>query len=100
VIPSGAAQSDVWYELGAGYDDKRLDAKAIEAFTKALDSRRDNEKARFARGQAYFRMGDHAKAKLDLETFAKAPALPSFFQQQASRMLMEIAAKAGVGAKP
>jgi tetratricopeptide (TPR) repeat protein len=93
ILTDPNARSDVWYELGAAYDAKRLDDQAIASFSKALDDRRDNQKARFARGQTYFRKGDHAKAKLDLEEFTKSTADP-FFRQQASRMLMDIAAKA------
>ncbi len=90
--PGGA--SDVWFELGMAYDAKLLDDKAIAAFDKSLDQQRDNHKARFARGQIYFRKGDYAKAKRDLEEFVKSrsPGL-EFFKQQASRMLMDIAAK-------
>ena len=86
--------SDIWFEVGMGYDDKRNDDKAIAAFDKALEAKRDNHKAKFARGQAYFRKGDFANAKRDLEEFGKSGgASVEFFKQQASRMLMEIAAK-------
>jgi tetratricopeptide (TPR) repeat protein len=77
-----------------GYDDKRVDDKAIEAFDKALEARKDNHKAKFARGQAYYRKGEYTKAKRDLEEFSKSGgASVEFFKQQASRMLMDIAAK-------
>ena len=94
-IPGKIEKSDVWYEVGAGYDEKKLDDKAIKAFDDALEARRDNSKAKFARGQAYFRKGDYAKAKTDLEEFSKAGggASNEFFKQQASTMLMQIAAK-------
>ena len=86
--------SDLWYVLGMAYDDKRLDARAIEAFTKALDVSPTNAKARFQRGQAYFRSRDRANAKADLEDFLKtAPASLEFAKQQASAMLMDFAAK-------
>jgi tetratricopeptide (TPR) repeat protein len=99
VIPGDNEKSDIWFEVGMGYDDKRLDDKAIEAFDKALDSRKDNHRAKFARGQAYFRKGEYSKAKRDLEEFAKAGgASLEFFKQQASRMLMDIAAKSAGGA--
>jgi tetratricopeptide (TPR) repeat protein len=96
IATTGAAitsGSDVWLEVGLGYDDKQMWPKAIEAYTKALDLRPDNPRARFARGQDYYRQGDHAKAKSDLEAFAKSPGGNEFFKRQASSMLMDIAAK-------
>jgi len=105
VIPGENEKSEIYFELGMGYDDKRLDDKAIEAFDKSLESKKDNHKAKFARGQAYFRKGTYDKAKRDLEEFSKAGgASVEFFKQQASRMLMDIAAKSamekGAGAAP
>ena len=32
--PAPTRSSDIWYVLGMGYDDKRMDDKAIEAFTR------------------------------------------------------------------
>ncbi len=97
VVPGDNEVSDIWYEVGMGYDDKRLDDKAIEAFTKSLESKRDNAKAKFQRGQAYFRKGDFANAKKDLEEFAKAGgASVEFAKQQASKMLLDIAAKSAM----
>ncbi|HEU0033616.1 MAG TPA: tetratricopeptide repeat protein [Kofleriaceae bacterium] len=98
VIPGENEKSEIWFEVGMGYDDKRLDDKAIEAFDKSLESRKDNHKAKFARGQAYYRKGDYVKAKRDLEDFSKSGgASVEFFKQQASRMLMDIAAKSATG---
>lgn len=97
VIPGENEKSDIWFEVGMGYDDKRNDDKAIDAFDKSLDSNRGNQKAKFARGQAYFRKGDYTKAKRDLEEFSKAGGESvEFFKQQASRMLMDIAAKSAM----
>ena len=97
IVPGDNEVSDIWYEVGMGYDDKRLDDKAIDAFTKALESRRDNHKAKFQRGQAYFRKGDFANAKKDLEDFAKSGgASVEFAKQQASKMLLDIAAKSAM----
>ena len=104
VVPGTNEVSDIWYEVGMGYDDKRLDDKAIEAFTKALESRRDNHKAKFQRGQAYFRKGDFTNAKKDLEDFSKSGGSSvEFAKQQASKMLLDIAAKSAMqngGASP
>lgn len=80
-----------------GYDDKRFDDKAIDAFTKALEAKRDNHKAKFQRGQAYFRKGDYTNAKRDLEEFSKTGGSSvEFAKQQASKMLIDIAAKSVV----
>jgi tetratricopeptide (TPR) repeat protein len=97
VVPGVIEKSDIWYELGMGNDDKRYDDRAIEAFTKAIEARRDNHKARFQRGQAYFRKGDYSNAKRDLEEFSKTGgASVEFAKQQASKMLIDIAAKSVV----
>jgi len=96
-VPGTNEKSDIWYEVGMGYDDKRLDDKAIDAFTKSLESKRDNHKAKFQRGQAYFRKGDYTAAKKDLEEFSKTGgASVEFAKQQASKMLIDIAAKSVV----
>lgn len=93
-VPSATEKSDVWFVLGMGYNDKRQDDKAIDAFNKALDARKDNHKVKFQRGQAYFRSGDYDKAKPDLEQFAKSGGVSAAFEKaQANRMIQEIAAK-------
>jgi tetratricopeptide (TPR) repeat protein len=94
VVPGTNEKSDIWYEVGMGYDDKRLDDKAIDAFTKAIESKKDNRNAKFQRGQAYFRKGDYTNAKRDLEEFSKTSgASLALEKQQASKMLIDIAAK-------
>ena len=98
VVPGANEKSDIYYVLGLGYDDKGQYDKSIEAFTQSLESRRDNHKAKFQRGQAYFRKGDHTKAKRDLEEFSKSGGTSlEFAKQQASKMLMDIAAKSHSG---
>jgi tetratricopeptide (TPR) repeat protein len=100
-VPGSNESSEIWYVLGMGYDDKKMDDKAIEAFTKAIESKKDNHKAEFQRGQAYFRKGDFSNAKKDLEDFSKTGgASLEFDKQQASKMLMDIAAKAAGAAAP
>ncbi|MCX5741758.1 MAG: tetratricopeptide repeat protein [Proteobacteria bacterium] len=95
-VPGQNEVSDIWYVLGMGYDDKRQDKEAIEAFTKSLESRKDNYKAKFQRGQAYFRQNDYMNAKRDLEEFGKTGgASLDFIKQQGSKMLMDIAVKQG-----
>ena len=93
-VPGSNEVSDIWFVLGMSYDDKRMADKAIEAFDKAIESRKDNHKAKFQRGQTYFRKGDFTHAKRDLEEFSKSGgASLEFAKQQASKMLMDIAAK-------
>ena len=100
-VPGSNETSEIWYVLGMGYDDKKMDDKAIEAFTKAIESKKDNHKAQFQRGQVYFRKGDFSNAKKDLEDFSKTGgASLEFDKQQASKMLMDIAAKAAGAAAP
>lgn len=97
VVPGSREKSQIWFEVGMGYDDKRLDDKAIDAFTKALEGKRDYQIARFQRGQAYYRKADYNNAKRDLEEFSKAGGMSvQFEKQQASKMLVDIAAKSVV----
>lgn len=100
-VPGSNEVSDIWFVLGMGYDDKNSYDKAIEAFDKAIESKRDNHKAKFQRGQAYFKKGDMTHAKRDLEEFSKSGgASLEFAKQQASKMLMDIAAKSMGADKP
>jgi tetratricopeptide (TPR) repeat protein len=100
-VPGSNEVSEIWFVLGMSYDDKRMDDKAIEAFDKAIESKKDNHKAKFQRGQAYFRKGDFVHAKRDLEDFSKSGgASLEFAKQQASKMLMDIAAKSAMENKP
>jgi len=97
VVPGTAEKADIWFEVGMGYDDKRLYDKAIDAYTKALEAKRDKHTAKFQRGQAYYRKNDYGNAKRDLEEFSKAGgASVAFEKQQASKMLVDIAAKSVV----
>src|ERR1044071_793008 len=97
VVPGTAEKSQIWYEVGMGYYDKRNNDRAVDAFSKALDAKRDYHAAKFQRGQAYYNKGDYANAKRDLEEFAKAGgASVQFEKQQASKMLVDIAAKSVV----
>jgi tetratricopeptide (TPR) repeat protein len=100
-VPGSNEVSDIWFVLGMGYADKVMDDKAIEAFDKAIETRKDNHKAKFERGQSYFRKGDFVHAKRDLEEFSKSGgASLELDKQQASTMLMQIAAKSASDAAP
>ena len=65
-------KSKLFYILGMAYFDKVEDAKAVAAFTEALKLSKDNHKAKFQRGQSYFRMGQLKEADKDFEDFSKA----------------------------
>jgi tetratricopeptide (TPR) repeat protein len=59
--------ADLWFELGLTYDAKHVDDKAIAAFGKVLDTRPRDVTSKFQRAQIYFRRGELADARLDLE---------------------------------
>ncbi len=97
VVPGINEKSQIWYEVGMGYNDKHMNDQAIAAFTKALEAQRDNHTAKFQRGQVYYRKGDYDNAKRDLEEFGKTGGSSvQFEKQQASKMLVDIAAKSVV----
>ncbi len=87
------AADDLWFELGVAYADRGARDKAIEAYTKAIESNADHYKARFQRGLVYFQLGDLVKAKRDLEDFLKADSKLDFEISVARAALMDIAAK-------
>ncbi len=100
-VPGSNEVADIWYELGMGYSNKSMDKEAIDAFTKAIESNKGEHNAKFERGQAYFHRGDFTDAKRDLEDFSKsAGGSAEFAKQQASKMLMDIAAKSAGSAPP
>lgn len=101
VVPDPNEAGQVWYIVGMAYDDKSLHEKAIEAYTKSLELRRDLHVAKFQRGQAYFKMGNFPSAKRDLEEFSKSGgASVNFSKAQAAKMLMDIAAKTATQPAP
>jgi tetratricopeptide (TPR) repeat protein len=101
ILPDGNEAGDLWYIVGMAYDDKSLYEKSIEAYTKALELRRDLHVAKFQRGQSYYRMGNYPNAKRDLEEFSKTGgASVNFSKAQASKMLMDIAAKTATQPTP
>ncbi|HEU4732309.1 MAG TPA: tetratricopeptide repeat protein [Kofleriaceae bacterium] len=70
-VPPGEV-SELWYEAGMVYDAKHADDQAIEAFGKAIAARPDDAGSKFQRGQVYFRKGDLANARRDLEDVARS----------------------------
>jgi cytochrome c-type biogenesis protein CcmH/NrfG len=55
------------------YDARHADDKAIDAFSKAVATKPDDAGSKFQRGQIYFRKGDFASAKADLEAVVASP---------------------------
>ena len=100
-VPGASERSNIWYVLGMAYNDKRLDDKSIEAFTKAIEDKKDNHRAQFQRGQAYFHKGDLPNAKKDLGEFVKSGAANDEFNKtQANKLLMDIASHPADGSAP
>lgn len=90
-----AAESpELWFEVGMAYDAKRDDDKAIEAFGKAIAGKPADLSSKFQRGQIYFRKGDFANARRDLEEVAKSgdPSIAGV-RPLANQMLGQIARK-------
>lgn len=91
--------TDVYYNLGYAYDMKArmteggnsefLD-KAIEAYSKALDARADNNEAKLMRGLAYTRKGDKSKAEADLDAYVKRGAGSPFDKYEATKALYSL----------
>jgi len=93
-VPGSNEVTDIWFSLGMAYDDQGKSKEAIDAFSKAIDTSKGNQKARFQRGQTEFRTGNYDDAKKDLTEFQKsAGASLEFQKQQANKMVMEISAK-------
>lgn len=86
-------EPDLHYELAMALDDLHKLDDAIASYSRVIELRRDHAKAKFQRGQAYFRRKDYVKARLDLQDFLRAPAGGRFAVQQANKMLFDIAAK-------
>jgi tetratricopeptide (TPR) repeat protein len=84
--------ADIIFALGMAYDDKGDTDKAIEEFTAAIEADKNQSKAKYARGMAYFKKGELKKAKADLEDFQKN-AKDEFSKGIASKTLMDIMAK-------
>ena len=81
--------SDVWFELGSANDEKGELQKAIDAFSKAIETNPDNLNALFQRGRDYAALKHRAEAKRDLESFvAKAP--PSLAHETAEHLLFDL----------
>jgi tetratricopeptide (TPR) repeat protein len=89
-----AETSDLWYELGKIRVSRRAPDQAIDAFGKAIALKPDDASLKFWRGQQYFRKGDLANAKRDLDEVMKStdPSAASV-KPEAQQMLTQIASK-------
>ncbi|MBK9030357.1 MAG: tetratricopeptide repeat protein [Myxococcales bacterium] len=93
-VPGQVEKAALHYQLGMAYTEKQDDAKAIEAFTAAVEASKDLHVAKFMRGQAYFRKGDFKAADKDLEAYAKAAGPADATNKSiAQKMRFSIAAK-------
>lgn len=92
-VPAAEAW-ELYFELGMAYDAKRATDPAIEAFTKAIAGKPDDMTSKFQRGQLYFRKGDYASAKRDLDEVVKStdPSMASV-KPVATQILTQMAAK-------
>jgi tetratricopeptide (TPR) repeat protein len=90
---AAAETADLWLEVGLAYDAKAVDDKAIVALGNAIAIRPSDANAKLQRGRIFFRLGDTASARRDLEDVARAtdPRLDAA-RQLASQMLVELAA--------
>ena len=76
------------------YFDKGDDAKAIEAFGKAIEFNKDAFRSRFQRGMAYFRRGELKSADTDFDSYIKvAGPSQATFKAIAQKKRYEIMAK-------
>jgi hypothetical protein len=90
-VPADEA-GELWLDAGMAYDANHADDQAIDAFGKAIAARPDDATAKLARGQIYFRKGDFASAKRDLDdVIASADPRIAAMRPLAAQMLAQIA---------
>jgi len=91
---AAADASELWFEVGMAHDARHADDKAIEAFGKAIAGKPDDASSKFQRGQIYFRKGDFANARVDLEQVVASgdPRIASA-KPVARQILAQIASK-------
>jgi tetratricopeptide (TPR) repeat protein len=91
-VTDKAARAELWFTLGLGHDAAQNQDAAIEAFGQAIAERPDHAQARAQRGVAYYRKGDLAAAKADLEA-AVGGQLDPAAKRAVEKILREIAAR-------
>jgi len=87
---AAAEAADLWLQVAMAYDAKAADDKAIAAIDKVLAARPDDIYAKFQRGRIYFRKGEIASARRDLEDVARAadPKMAAARQLAAQMLLL------------
>jgi tetratricopeptide (TPR) repeat protein len=91
-VTDKSARSELAFTLGVSHDAAGNQDAAIEAFGQALAERPDHAQARAQRGVAYYRKGDLAAAKADLEAAVAGPLDPAA-KRAVEKILREIAAR-------
>jgi tetratricopeptide (TPR) repeat protein len=86
-------RADVLYMLGFAHDEKREDAAALEAYTKALAAKPDLAPALMMRAQVYLRLKNTAAAKADLEAYLAHPRATAWQKATAQRNLADLTRK-------
>lgn len=77
-------ESNLHYHLGLAQEKKGKLQEAADAYTKALQARKDNIDARRQRGFVYAELGNKEKAKEDLQAFVDSGGGGNSFQIQAA----------------
>ena len=86
--------ADIYNQLGMSYDTMKQPDKSIDAYSKALDARKDHMQARFQLGMAYATKGDKANARKYLDEFLKqGGGGDPYLIQGANDRLMKLAAE-------
>ena len=86
--------TNVHFFLGMAYDGLKQHDRAIEAYLKAIEDRKDNLEARLQLGLAYAAKGDKANARKYLDEFLKQGGAGDLFMiQGANDRLMKMAAE-------
>jgi len=97
-VPAADA-ADLWLEIGMAYDAKASDDKAIAALGKAIAIAPDNASAKLQRGRIYFRKGDTANARRDLEDVVRSTdERADTAKQLAAQMLARLAGESSASA--
>lgn len=85
-------RTNIFHALGMAYVALKQHDKAVEAFEKALEERKDNLDARFQLGMAYAELGKKAEARKYLEEYTKQGGGTGnvFFVQAANDRLLKL----------
>jgi tetratricopeptide (TPR) repeat protein len=81
--------ADAWFELGMVRLERGEQTPAITAFSRALELKPDQPRARFQRGRAYLRSRDFSHARSDLQAFVAAGGA-GYDVDQARRLLVHL----------